>query len=122
MENIDISQKTKLQLQILQLKAEKSSQEEALNQSFKELTHLIFIPDPMKKEINNESRDNKRALINLSKMIINKSTNYIIEQKFGHKHSFNDFLTSMFIELISTPYINQKIVKIFSGIRDQIVE
>ncbi|MDA3930483.1 MAG: hypothetical protein PF541_16155 [Prolixibacteraceae bacterium] len=123
MENIEISQSAKLQLQILQLEAERSSHEDALNQSFKELTHLLFIPASKKKETNSESQDdNKNELLNLSKKVLNGSTDYILEQNFGTKRPFNDFLTSMFIELISAPYINHKIVEIFSGIADQVFE
>lgn len=122
MENIDISQRAKLQLQILQMKTEKSNREDALNQSFSELKHLIFVPAPSTRKIDNEPPDNKRALLNLTKTVINRTTDYVVEQKFGEKRSFNEFLTAMFIEIVSAPYINRKIVEIFSEIRDQIFD
>lgn len=120
MENIDISATAALQLKILQLKAEKTNLEKTLNQAFKEFTYMLFVPAAIKNEVDAETpeTDNK-ALLNLSQKVLNMSTDYILEQKFGKKRPFNDFLTSMFFELISTPYVNQKIIEIFSGIRDQ---
>ncbi|MFA9390176.1 MAG: hypothetical protein ACERKD_10230 [Prolixibacteraceae bacterium] len=123
MENIEMSQRAELQLKIKQLKAEKTNSEEILNHSFEELTKLIFIPAPKKEKSNSKSpQNNKRAILNLSKRVLNKSTNYILEQKFGEKRPFNDFLTEMFVEFISTPFINQKIAEIFSGISDEVFD
>lgn len=122
MENTDLSQRAELQLQIMQLKNEKVNMEQSLNQSFNELTHLLFIPAPKNNKKTNDgtSNDNEKALLNLAKLVVNGSTDYMLEQKFGTKRAFNDFLTFMFIEIISAPYVNQKIVEIFSGISDQV--
>jgi hypothetical protein len=116
MENAEILGSTELQTQILLLKAKKSNNETELNQSFKELTQPFFIPKPTEKETLNEVQDSKRAFINLSKMVVNKATNYAIEQKFGQKRSFTDFLASMAIDLLATPFINKKVAAFVSKI------
>ena len=122
MENVQILGSTELQMQILQLKAKKSNNETELSQSFKELTQLFSIPKPAEKEAANEVHDSKRAFINLSKMVVNKATNYAIEQKFGQKRSFNDFLASMAIDLLATPFINKKIAAFVSEITNKACE
>ena len=122
MENIDLSGSAELKLQISLLKAEKSNQATALNQSLKELTHLLFINDSMKEETNDEPQSDKRVILNLSKMVLNKSTDYIIEQNFGQKRNFSDFLTSMFVELVLSPFINEKIRAFIIEISNQVFD
>lgn len=120
MEKIEILSSTDLRLQILLMKAERANQEKELDKSVKGLTQLLFIPSSMKKDLDNEPQTNKRALLNISKTLINRSTDYIVEQKFGTKHNFNDFLASMFFELISIPLISNKITEMFSQINDNV--
>lgn len=122
MENIDLSESAELKLQILLLKSEKSRQEAALNQSLKELTHRLFIPDSMKKETNNEPQSDKRMILNLSKMVLNKSTDYILEQNFGQKRVLSDFVASMFVELVLSPFINEKIRAFIIEISNQVFD
>jgi len=116
MGNKDISGSIALKLEILLLKAEKSTQEAALNETFKELTQPIFKPVFAVKEELYEQRDRKRELINLTKLVLNMGTDYIIEQSFGKHQKFRDFLTSIMFEIASTPLINRKITTLFSGL------
>lgn len=115
MSNNQISGNESLTQQILQMKAERAQLEEGLNQSFGELTHVFFDSSDTKKEKNDE-KDGKRILINFSKIALNMGTDYIIEQSFGKRKKFSDFLTSVMIELLSIPLINKGISKIFAGI------
>jgi hypothetical protein len=119
MENIEISESLELTFQISKLKAEKTNREVELKQSFNELTQHIFLPDSIRNEGINEINDTKRGFLNLSKMVVNRTTNYILEQKFGVKSSFKYFLGSMFLELLATPFITKKITTIFSQIHNQ---
>ncbi|MBN2237005.1 MAG: hypothetical protein JW729_05565 [Bacteroidales bacterium] len=116
MSNNQISGNESLTQQILQMKAERAKLEEGLNQSFGELTHVFFDPSDTTKEKPDEEKDGKRILINFSKIALNMGTDYIIEQSFGKRKKFSDFLTSIMIELVSIPLINKGISKIFAGI------
>lgn len=121
MENIDISYRAELQLQILQLKAEQSNHVEAISQSFNDLTQNLFVPAILNKKAKSEtSDDHSNGILDVSKLVVNSLINYLLEQKFGTKRSFNDFIASMFIEIISAPFVNQKIVELFSEIGDQV--
>ncbi|MBN2807112.1 MAG: hypothetical protein JXR22_10680 [Prolixibacteraceae bacterium] len=105
-----------LSRQISQLKAERAAQEEALTQSFNDLKQLIFYPAKNIKIYSNNLPSRKRELINLSKIVLNMGTDYILEQSFGKRQKLNDFLTAVMIELISIPLINRGITKLFTGI------
>jgi hypothetical protein len=115
MENRIIADSESLTLKILQLKAERSAQEVEFNQHIKELTQL-FNPALTVREERFEQQDRKRDLINLTKTILNMGTDYIVEQSFGRQQRFRAFLSSIMIELVSTPLINKNITKLFSGI------
>lgn len=111
----EISGSAELEKQILQMNTQRSIREAELNQSFKELKKTFFIPTSIKKENSKEEpQDDKRDLLNLSKMMINKSTDYVLEQNFGQKRSFVDFFTSMIVEILLSPFINKKITVFFS--------
>jgi len=116
MENREISGSTTLALQIILLKAEKSEREVEFNQELKELKQLFFNPAFIVKDAIYEQQDGKRELLNLSKLILNMGTDYILEQSFGRRQNFRHFLGSIMIELASTPLINRNITKLFSGI------
>ena len=120
MENIEISGSVTLTLQIMLLKAEKSAKEVEINQTFKELTQLLFSPSYSIKETLYEPRNGRRELIDLTKIVLNMGTDYIIEQKFGKRQKFRDFLASIMVELVSTPLINRNITKLFTGINKQL--
>lgn len=116
MSNNEISGNESLTLQILQLKAERIKLEEGISQSFNDLAQVIFNPARATKEKPSEEQDGKRNWINFSKIVLNMGTDYIIEQRFGKRQKFNDFLTSIMIELISIPLINKGIINIIAGI------
>jgi hypothetical protein len=113
MSNNEFPDKISLTEQILQLKAERTMIEKGLNQSFNDIKHTIINPTKTSKA---ESKgESKRDLINLSKIVLNMGTDYIIEQNFGKKQNFSDFLASCVMEVISTPLINKGIESLFAG-------
>lgn len=116
MSNKEISDNESLTFQISLLKAERTGCEEVLNRTFNELTQLIFNPILTAKEERFEQQDRKRDLLNLSKIILNMGTDYVIEQSFGRRQNFRAFLTSIMVEIASTPLISRNITKLFSGI------
>jgi hypothetical protein len=122
MEDIEISGSVTLTLKIQLLKAEKSAKEVEISQTFKELTQLIFNPLYSAKEIIVEPRNGRRELIDLTKIVLNMGTDYIIEQSFGKRQKFRHFLASIMVEIVSTPLINRNISKLFSGINKQLFE
>lgn len=121
MENREISGSVTLALQITLLKAERMGCEEALDRSFNELTQLIFNPVLTLKEVRFEQQDRKRDLLNLTKMVLNMGTDYLIEQSFGKRQKFREFLTSIMVELASTPLISKNITKIVAKISNQFI-
>jgi len=116
MSNKEISDNESLTFQISLLKAERTGCEEVLNRTFNELTQLFFNPILTAKEERFEQQDRKRDLLNLSKIILNMGTDYVIEQSFGRRQNFRAFLTSIMVEIASTPLISRNITKLFSGI------
>lgn len=120
MGNKGISDSIALKLKILLLKEEKTAQEAGLNEIFKELTQPIFKPVYALKEERYEQRDRKREFIDLTKLVLNMGTDYIIEQSFGKHQKFKDFLASIMVELVSTPLINRNITKLFYGINNRL--
>lgn len=116
MGNKNITGSESLALQISQLKAERTSHEEALALSFNELTQVFFNPVRTIRSKRNQKKNGKRDLINLSKIIVNLGTDYLIEQTFGKRQKLSNFLTAVAVELISVPLINSMVTKIFAGI------
>jgi hypothetical protein len=116
MGKIEVTGNESLTEQISQLKAERADHEEAISKSFNDLKQLIFYPARSISADENGQRDGKRELINLSKVVLNMGTDYIIEQSFGKRQKLNDFFTSVMIELVSIPLISRGITKIFTGI------
>lgn len=102
--------------QISLLKAARTEQEEALTQSFNDLTLLVFNPAKAIMAESNEKQSGKRELINISKIILNMGTDYIIEQSFGKRQKLKNFLSSVMIELISIPLINSGITNFFAAV------
>lgn len=118
MSNSKISDVETLKLQISQLKAQKKGDEVELHQSFSQLTQLFFNPASNANEEHSKKHKTKRNIINLSKIILNMGTDYLIEQNFGKPQKWGDFVTALAIRLISLPMIHNGIIKIFSEIND----
>jgi hypothetical protein len=118
MSSYKISDIETLKLQISQLKAQKTDHEVELQQSFSQLTQLFFNPASNANEEHSKKHKTKRNIINLSKIILNMGTDYLIEQNFGKPQKWGSFLTSVAIRLISIPMIHNGIIKIFSEIND----
>jgi hypothetical protein len=114
MNSNEISGIETLNRQISLLKAEKIGREAELNQSFNELTQLIFNPVQNIPEGHCKKHKNKRELINLSKAILNRGTDYVIEQSFGKRQKLRGLLTSIIFEMVSNPLINGNIATFFS--------
>jgi hypothetical protein len=112
----EITSGKSLQMQISQLKADRKAHEEGLSKSFNELTQLIFHPVHTAEEERFEKQNRKRDLMELSKTVLNMGTDYIIEQSFGRRQKFQSFLTSIMVEIVSTPFVSRNITKLFLGI------
>ncbi|MFO7868734.1 MAG: hypothetical protein R6U95_05495 [Bacteroidales bacterium] len=115
----EISDNTSLTEQILQLKAERTKLEEGLSQSFSDIKQTVFNPSKTNKD---EEQNGKRDVINLSKIVVNMGTDYIIEQNFGKKQNFSDFFASSVMELISVPLISKGIESLFAEIDESLSE
>lgn len=120
MGNKNITDSESLALQISQLKAERTSHEEALALSFNELTQVFFNPVRTIISQSHEKKNRKREFINISKIIVNLGSDYLIEQTFGKRQKLSNFLTAVAVELISVPLINSMVTKIFAGIDQNI--
>jgi hypothetical protein len=116
----EISGGESLSRQIAQLKAERAENEKEIIWTYQELTQLVFNPVMNIPEKIGEKRKIKREMINLSKIVLNRSTDYIIEQRFGKRQKFRVFLTSVLIEVAANPLINRNIAMLISGIYKQI--
>jgi hypothetical protein len=119
MSNSKISDVETLKLQISQLKAQKKGDEVELHQSFSQLTQLVF--NPASNNANGEhskKHKTKRNIINLSKIILNMGTDFLIEQTFGKRQKWGTFATSVGLKLLSTPMIHNGIIKLFTEISE----
>ena len=115
MKNSVINDHTALVLRISELKAEKIIQEGKLKNSFKEFTNN-FSPLSLLKGSMQELADDKEAQSVLLKAGLNLGSNFIIEKVLGRSRSIKGFLSSILVEKLSTPFINNKVSKIISGI------
>ena len=118
MSNSKISDVETLKLQISQLKAQKTDHEVELQQSFSQLTQLFFNPASNANEEHSKKHKTKRNIINLSKIILNMGTDFLIEQTFGKRQKWGTFATSVGLKLLSTPMIHNGIIKLFTEISE----
>ncbi len=115
METMYITGSDSLAIQILKLKTEKSAQEAEFNQSINDLKQFLFNPAIPEKDSLYEKNDKKREFIDLTKIVLNRVTDFSIEQTFGRRRKFRDFLISTMLELASTPIISRNIAALFAG-------
>lgn len=119
MSTYKISDIETLKLQISQLKAQKKGDEVELHQSFAQLTQLFF--NPASNNANGEQskkHKTKRNIINLSKIILNMGTDFLIEQTFGKRQKWGTFATSVGLKLLSIPMIHNGIIKLFTEMNE----
>ena len=115
MENTVITSHTELLCRIAALKEEKLIQEDELNNDFREFVSSLK-PLSVLKESLSELAQDKEAHISLAKAGLNLGTNFIIEKVLGRSNSIKGFLSSILLEKIATPFINNNVSKIASGI------
>lgn len=115
MENTPITNYNELLLRIGQLKEERSIQKEQLKYAFEEFTDTLNPISIVKGSLNKLVND-KDVHVSLAKAGLNLGTNFIIEKVLGRSRTIKGFLSSIFLEKLSTPLINNNASKITSGI------
>jgi hypothetical protein len=110
MDNIKVAAYTDLQLQIDALKKEKKEKEDKLKNQFSEIATEAN-PIKIVKEYVGAILEDKDLKLNISKIGINLSTNFLIEKLLGRNRSIKGYLSSMLVEKFSTSIINILITK-----------
>ncbi len=121
MKEYEISTYTDLCLRIQKLKAEKYTQEEELQRSFKALIYSLDPISIVKESLHNLAKDNI-VQSDLAKVGLNIGTNFIIDQVLGRYRSIKGFISSVLVEKISIPWVNNnasKIISVISGFMQQ---
>lgn len=119
MSHSKISDVETLKLQILQLRGQKAGHEEELHQSYSQLTQLFINPNSKNaNEGQSKKHKTKRNIINLSKIIVNMGTDYLIEQTFGKRQKWGTFATSVGLKLLSIPMIHNGIIQLFTEMNE----
>ena len=115
MENKEISSHAELVLRIMDLKAEKFSQEEELRYTFKEFVSSLN-PISMVKESLHQLAADRDVKFDLAKVGLNLGADFIIDKVLGRNRSIKGFLSAVLIEKFSTLFLNNNISKIVSEI------
>ena len=114
MEYTAIHNHATLALRIMEMKAEKSRQEDDLKYTFREFAGT-FSPLSMLKDSMKGLAKDKELQTDLLKAGLNLGTDFIIERVLGRNHSIKGFLSSILVEKFSTPFINSTVSKWMTG-------
>ena len=115
MEYTAIHNHNTLTLRIMEMKAEKSRQEYELKYAFLEFADTFSPLSMLKGSMKGMAKD-KELRSDILKTGINLGTDFIIERVLGRNHSIKGFLGSILVEKFSTPFINNAVTKMLSGI------
>ena len=115
MKNTGISNHASLVLRIAELRADKLQQEDELKDSFEAFTKTLSPLSMLKGSMQGFVKD-KELRSDILKAGLNLGTDFIIEKVLGRSRSVKGFLSSILVEKLSTPFINNTVTKIFSGI------
>ncbi len=115
MKNVNITNHSELVFRIMELKAQKLSQEIELKHCIKEFAYTIN-PTSMIKDTIHELSQDKEVRFDLAKVGLNVGANFIIDKVLGRNNSIKGFLSSMLLEKISTTFINKNATGIISGL------
>ncbi len=115
MEKIKISNHAELQLQILQLRKHKFTQEKELKNSLKEFIYTLN-PLSIVKDSLHKLAEDKEVRLDLTKVGLNMGANILIDKVLGKGNSIKGFLSALLVEKFSAAFINKNIPTIISGI------
>ena len=110
-----ISNYRELELKIAELNHQKLIEEKELENSIHSLIKTINPVDILKNSLTTLTKD-KTTQIDLAKLGLNLGANFIIEKALGKNESIKGFLSSVALELFSTPFIYSNSSKLIKGI------
>lgn len=110
-----ISNYRELELKIAELNQQKLIEEKELENSIHMFIKTINPVDMLKNSLTTLTKD-KTTQIDLAKLGLNLGANFIIEKALGKNESIKGFLSSVALELFSTPFINSNSSKLIKGI------
>ena len=116
MKKLNITCHSDLLLHIARLKSQKLSHEIVIKYSIKELVKCLSPASIIKHSVHELSQD-KELRFDIAKAGLNISANFLIDKVVGRSKSMKGFLSSMFIENISSVFINKHAPVIISSIR-----
>lgn len=115
METTEIVNHTELLMRITLLREEKCRQEEEIKDTFNNFVSTLDPVYLVKKSLHNLAED-KDVQYNLSKVVLNFGTSFIIDKILGKNRSIKGFLSAVLVERFSTSVINNNLPKIISVI------
>ena len=115
MKSANITNHSELLFRIMELKAQKLSQEIQLKNSIKEFVYTLN-PVSMVKDSLHELAKDKEVRFDLAKVGLNMGTNFILDKLLGRNKSIKGFLSSVLVEKLSATFINKNASSIISGL------
>jgi hypothetical protein len=115
MENIQINSYTELVWQISLLKEENVKQEEEIKHKIKDFVHNLN-PLTMIKNSLHKLTEDKEVQFDLTQVILNYSSNFIIEKIFGKKRGIGTYISKIMIEKLSGWMITNNLQDIISAV------
>ncbi len=121
MEKIVITSYAQLKSQISQLRTDKLNQEIELKILVNEIIDSLSIISIMKTTIQELVKD-KEVQIDVIKLGLKTSANYLLEKVVGRNRTVKGFLASILIEKITNSLINNNSVSIISGLTNFLIQ
>lgn len=115
MENNEISGYAGLKFRILELRAEKSMQEQEIRNKFRELADNLD-PILIVKRRLHEMAGDKELQVDLLQVGLNIGSNFIINRVLGKNRSIKGFISALLFQQLSALLINKNMSGIISGI------
>lgn len=115
MEKTEISNYSELMMRIEYLKEEKTKQEEELKVTFKEFVNSLDPIQMMKQSLHKLAED-KEVQVDLTRVGVSIGVNYIINKILYKSNNLKGFLSSVFVNLISSTLTTENISKIITVI------
>lgn len=115
MENKDITNHSELLIRIMELKAQKLSQEIELKNSIADFVYELNPVALVKNSLHQLAKD-KEVRFDLAKVGLNVGANFIIDKVLGRNRSIKGFLSSMLLEKVSATFIDKNSSGIIAGL------
>ena len=116
MKIMNVTNHSELVFRIMELKAQKLSQEIELKYCIKEFAYTVNPTSMIKNSIYELSQD-KEVRIDLTKVGFTLGANFIIDKVLGRNRGIKGFLSSVLFEKVSSTLINKYAPGIVSGFR-----